>query len=153
MRTDFRHQKSAGGWQISSPGILGSAALIGALKLTREAGIEAIRGKSLAMTSYLIGLVDEVLPESETGFRIGSPRNPEERGGHVALEHPEGWRICEALKERGVVPDFRPPEIIRVAPVALYNTFHEVWRVVRHLKEIHGNREFLKFSGARKLIS
>ncbi|MBN2357756.1 kynureninase, partial [candidate division KSB1 bacterium] len=154
MSLDFEHQHSAGGWQISSPGILGSSTLLGSLEIVREAGMEAIRRKSLSLTSYLIYLVDALLSEPPYSFRIGTPREPERRGGHIALErNEEAWRICEALKARGVVPDFRPPDIIRIAPVALYNTYSEVWQVVRHLREIIMNEEYGRFSPNRKAIS
>ncbi len=154
MRLDFEPQHSAGGWQISSPGILGSSTLLGALGIHAEAGMEAIRSKSLLLTSYFIYLADQLLAEAPYSFRIGTPREPQRRGGHIALEREEeAWRICEALKVRGVVPDFRPPNIIRIAPVALYNTFAEVWRVVQHLREIMDREEYKKFSQQRKAIS
>jgi len=72
----------------------------------------------------------------------------------LAIEHPrEAWRICCALKARGIVPDFRPPRVIRVAPVALYNTFTEVWELARALKEIIEKREFERFPKERSAVS
>jgi kynureninase len=62
-------------------------------------------------------------------------------------------RICEALRARGVVPDFRPPNIIRVAPTALYNTYHDIWKVVSFLKEIVDRKEHEKFPLTRKAVS
>ncbi|MBN2346812.1 MAG: kynureninase [Candidatus Aminicenantes bacterium] len=137
LETDFSHQRSAGGWQVSSPSILAIAAAEGALKIVLEAGIERIRAKSLGLTSYLIGLVDALLADPPYSFRVASPREPERRGGHIALERDEeAMRVSEALKGMGVVVDFRGPATIRIAPAPLYNTYHEVWRVVRCLKEI-----------------
>jgi kynureninase len=153
MSLEFEHSRSAGGWQISSPSILSSAPLEGSLKVTLEAGIEAIRAKSLKMTSYLMHLVDELLSQSPYNFSIGTPREDARRGGHVAIEHEEGLRICEALRSRGVIPDFRPPNIIRIAPTPLYNTYHEIWRVVQHLRDIIEKREYERFSQERKAIS
>ncbi len=99
-------------------------------------------------------LVDEYLSGEPYNFRIGTPREPERRGGHVALEHPtEALRINEALIARGVIPDFRPPKVIRIAPIALYNTFTEVWQVAMHLKGIIDNREYEMFSKVRKAVS
>ncbi|UCF06474.1 MAG: kynureninase [bacterium] len=153
MSLEFEHARSAGGWQISSPSILGSTAVEGALNLIIEAGLENIRSKSLAMTSYLIHLVDSMLTGAPYGFSIGTPREPGRRGGHVALERgSEAMRINEALKARGVIPDFRPPNIIRIAPVALYNTYGEVWQLVHHLREIIDGKEYERFSGERGLI-
>ncbi len=154
MHLDFEHQPSAGGWQISSPGILGASTLMGSLGIHLEAGMEAVRRKSLRLTAYLMFLVDELLTAAPYSFRIGTPREPGRRGGHVALERAEeAWRICEALKARGVVPDFRPPDILRIAPVALYNTYTEVWQVVRHLRAIIDGEEYQRFSPLRKAIS
>ncbi len=154
LSLDFEHARSAGGWQVSSPGILASGAMLGALGVTREAGIGRIREKSLALTSYLIFLVDELLSGAPYRFSVGTPRESGRRGGHVALEHSdEALRINEALKARGVIPDFRPPNVIRLAPVPLYNTFHEVWTTVRHLREIVDNREYEKYPRERKAIS
>jgi kynureninase len=150
----FEPAPSAGGWQISSPGVLGSSPIEGALDVTLEAGIEAIREKSVRITSYLIDLVDAVLSGEPYRFGIGSPREPERRGGHVAIEHPsEGLRISEALKARGIVTDFRPPNVIRIAPVPLTTSYHEVWQVVRHLQEIVDGREYERFGKERKTIS
>jgi kynureninase len=153
MSLEFEHSRSAGGWQISSPAILSSAPLEGSLRMTLEAGIEAIRAKSLKMTSYLMFLVDELLSQSPYDFSIGTPREDARRGGHVAIEHEEGLRISEALRSHGVVPDFRPPNIVRIAPIPLYNTYHEVWEVVQHLKDIIEKKEYERFPKKRKAIS
>ncbi len=76
MCPDFEHQHSAGGWQISTPSILGFGALEGALQILKEAGIEQIRSKSLQMTSYLMYLIDKKVSSSPYDFRIGTPRQP-----------------------------------------------------------------------------
>jgi kynureninase len=154
MLLDFEHAQSAGGWQISSPSILSTAPLEGALKITLEAGIENIREKSLKMTSYLMWLVDELLSDNPYNFRIGTPREPHKRGGHVAVEHDrEALRINEALKAKGVIPDFRPPNVIRIAPIPLYNTYHEIWQIIQYLKEIIDKKEYEKYSRERKAIT
>lgn len=146
MSLEFDHERSAGGWQISSPGILGLAPLEGSLKILNEAGIEQIRAKSTKLTSYFIYLIDQILVKDPYNFYIGTPRDPEKRGGHIALKRDtEIRKINEALKSRGIISDFRPPNIIRVAPAPLYNTFQEVWEVVYALKEIIDEREYMKF--------
>ncbi|MDH5770412.1 MAG: kynureninase [Candidatus Bathyarchaeota archaeon] len=153
MSLNFEHSKSAGGWQISSPAILSSAPIEGALKIILEAGIEAIRKKSLKMTSYLMYLVDETISEEPYNFAIGTPRETERRGGHVAIEHEEAMRISETLRARDVIPDYRAPNIIRTAPIPLYNTYHEIWRFVQHLREIIDRKEYEKLPGKRRIIS
>jgi kynureninase len=153
MSLRFEHSKRAGGWQISSPAILSSTPIEGAIALILEAGIEAIREKSLQLTSYLMYLVDQTLAGSPYNFNIGTPREASRRGGHVAVEHEKGLRISEALKAKGVITDFRPPNVIRIAPIPLYNTYHEVWKIARQLKAIVDKREYEKTPKTRKAIS
>lgn len=153
MSLTFEHSKSAGGWQISSPAILSLAPIEGSLKIILEAGIEAVREKSLMITSYLIYLTDEILCGAPYNFTVGTPREAERRGGHVAVEHEEGMRVAEALRSRGVVSDFRPPNVIRLAPIPLYNTYHEIWKIVQHLKEIVDKRVYETFPQERRKIS
>lgn len=133
MLLDFEHAPCAGGWQISSPTILGLAPLVGSLEIIREAGIDAIREKSRTITSYIVALADELLgPE----LRVGSPRDPERRGGHVALETDHAGRIHEALAGRGVIVDLRPPGLIRLCPAPLYSSYEDVWRALHAMAEI-----------------
>jgi len=132
----FEQAKSAGGWQISSPAILGSATLEGALDVILRAGIDNIRHKSMKMTAYLIYLYDNLLAEDPYNFILGTPRMPNQRGGHIALEHENAQRIHEQLLEENVIHDFRPPNVIRITPCALYNTFTEIWQTVSLLRKI-----------------
>ena len=147
MSLEFRHAKSAGGWQISSSNILCSAPIEGSLNLTLEAGIDNIRRKSVDLTSYLIYLVDKILSIEPYNFKIGTPRNPEKRSGHIAIEHDtEAQRIVDCLRIKyNVISDFRQPNVVRLAPIALYNTFHEVWLVVHYLKKIIDSNEYSDF--------
>lgn len=149
----FEHAGNAGGWQISSPAILSSAPLEGSLEIILEAGIKNIRQKSLELTSYLVYLIDNVLSKQPYSFGIGTPRETERRGGHIAVEHEEGVRVSEALRAKGVISDFRPPNVIRIAPAPLYNRYCEVWRIVQLLGEIIDKEEFKKFPKERKKIS
>lgn len=154
MSLDFVHARSAGGWQLGTPSVLSAATLEAALQIQEEATIGKIRDKSLRLTDFLIELVDVFLSGEPYGFSIASPREHDKRGGHLAIEHPrEAWRICRALKGRGIIPDFRPPRVIRVAPVALYNSFEEVWAVASALKEIIDTGEFEKFPTERSAVS
>ena len=150
----FTPAMSAGAWQIGTISMLSSAPIEGATQMMLEAGIENIRRKSVRITAYLIFLVDELLSRPPYNFSVGTPREPERRGGHVAVEHPtEAFRIGEALKARGVLPDFRPPNVIRLAPIPLYNSYHDVWRVAQHLKAIIDNREYEEFSKERGVVT
>jgi len=122
--------------------------------VTSEAGIERIREKSLRLTSYLMYLADELLSADPYRFGVMTPRQPERRGGHVALtrEH-DALGVKEALGLRNVVADFRPPNVIRIAPSPLYSTFHEIWTVVRHVREIIEAGEQSTASSKRKPIN
>lgn len=150
----FDPAPDAGAWQISTIQVLSSAPLHGSLRMFQEAGIERVRAKSLALTRYLIDLLEaEGLTAAPYGYAIGTPREDARRGGHVAVEHPDGARIAKALKARGVVPDFRPPNVVRLAPVALYTTFAEVWQVVRRLRAIIDAGEHEAFGAGRELVA
>ncbi|RHB48938.1 kynureninase [Exiguobacterium sp. AM39-5BH] len=141
----------AGAFQIGTPHVLSLAPQLGALEMFNEIGMDAIREKSLALTTYMAALIDEVL--APYGFVIGSPRNEKQRGAHLSLEHPEAARICKALKQHRVIPDFRAPNIIRLAPVALYNTFTDVYDVVMTLQTIMENKEYEAFENVREVVA
>jgi len=151
MLEEFEGEKNAGGWQIGTPHILSLAPLEGSLKLFNKAGIEKIRKKSLLLTNYLIFLVDTVL--SEYGFFVGSPRNETQRGGHVALEHKKAVQINAALKDHRIITDFRFPNIIRIAPLALYNSFNDVWRTVHELKKIMEAKKYKNYPDQRATVA
>ncbi len=153
MDPRFRPARSAGGWQIGTVSVLSAAPLLGSLRIFNEVGIDRIRKRSLRLTSYLIDLVDERLSRRPYSCRVGTPRQDEQRGGHVAVEHPEAYRITRALRDRGVIPDFRPPNIIRLAPVALYNTFCDVWDAVEHIRDILDTREYEDHDRRREPVS
>lgn len=143
--------KTSGAYQIGTPHILSMAPLIGALELLNEAGIDEIRKKSLLLTDYMITLVDSEL--ASMGFSVITPRSSKARGGHVALQHIEAARICKALKEKGIIPDFRAPNIIRLAPVPLYRSFSDVFEVVQTLKKIMTEKTYLKFKNEREIVA
>jgi kynureninase len=154
MLHEFEAAAGAGGWQISTVPIFSTAPLLGSLDIFDEAGIERVRERSLAATEYLMNLLEATgLTGPGYGYTIGTPRDPSRRGGHVAVEHAEGPRIARALKARGVVPDFRPPNVIRLAPIALYVSFVEVFDTVRHLKEIIESGEYLSLSESREVVA
>ncbi len=139
--------------QIGTPTILGMAAIDGALGVTEAAGMARIREKSLRLTQDLMERLEARLPFGAGGFRFANPREDRRRGGHVALAHPEGARLCRALKAAGVITDFRPPDIVRFAPVPLYNTFEECHETVERLHRIVTTGEHLSLPTARTLVT
>ncbi|MCT8138577.1 kynureninase [Anaerobacillus sp. CMMVII] len=141
----------AGAFQMGTPHVLSLAPLIGSLSMFHEAGIDRIREKSVKLTEYMLELIDLELKDYQ--FIIRNPREAKMRGGHIFLEHKEAARICKALKENKIIPDFRSPNGIRLAPVALYNTFTEVWDVVQKLKKIMKEEQYKKFENKRGVVA
>ena len=151
MSPSFDPAPDAGRLHIGTPNILSLAALEGSLAIVREAGIESIRRKSLALTEFLMARADADLVD--LGVTIVNPREDARRGAHVALAHPEATRLCKALKAARVIPDFRPPDVVRLAPVPLYNTFHDCWLAVQAIKSILQTGEHLKYGAGRGLVA
>ena len=122
-------------FMAGTPSILVLAAVEEAVRFTAEAGIEALRRKSIAQTEFLIAFHDDWL--APLGFEVGSPRNPARRGSHVALNHPEAWPICRALIERAdVIPDFRGPNTVRLGLPPLYTRFVDVYDAMERLRDL-----------------
>src|SRR5262249_44476911 len=119
------------GWQLSNPPILSLAPLAKSLELFQEAGMSALRERSLRLTGYLLDLLER-LPQGSCD--IITPREPDQRGAQVSLALTgKGREVHDKLERAGVLCDFREPNVIRAAPVPLYNTFEEVWRFVQIL--------------------
>ena len=154
MRHEFTGANGAGAWQIGTPPLLGMAPLAGSLRIVAEAGMEQLREKSLAQTDYLVELLEATgLTGERYGYRIGTPADHARRGGHIAVEHDAGPGVARALKRRGVIPDFRPPDVVRLAPIPLYTSYHDIWTAVGHLREIIERDEHLEGDGGRELVA
>lgn len=151
MLQTFEASSGAGAYQTGTPHILAMAPLLGALALIGRAGITAIREKSLRQTSLLIEMGDDLL--RPLGFAIGTPRAVDQRGAHVAFEHPEAARIARALKACGVVPDFRPPNVVRLGPNPLYTSFSEIARAVVRMLEVVESGVYLRHAAEREEIA
>lgn len=151
MAAQHEPATGAAALHVGTPHILSLAPLLGSLALIAEAGgIAALRAKSLAQTELLMALADaELAPH---GFRIANPRAAAERGGHVALAHADAWRICQALKAAGVVPDFRRPDLIRLAPAPLHTRFADCAEAIARLKTIMTTRTYESFPTAPALV-
>ncbi len=147
------HEPAAGAaaLHIGTPSMLGTAPLLGSLEMIEAAGgVAALRAQSLALTDFLFAQIErQLLP---LGFTIVTPRSPLGRGGHVAVAHPDAWQICQALKAEGVIPDFRQPDVIRLAPSPLYTSFADCETAVARLKQIIETRAFEKFSVSPSLV-
>jgi len=156
MNTTFTPAADAGAYQIGTVPVFSAAPLDGALDLIEEVGIDGIREKSLSLTSYLVALVDERLGDGAGGAddcSVGTPRDPGQRGGHVAIEHPDAERIAQALTEGGVVVDFRPPNVVRMCPSPLYTGYADVWDAIERWREVLDTGEHERFDTDRSGVT
>jgi len=130
----FIPRPGADGWQISNPPILAMAPIRASLALFDQATMPQLRAKSERLTAYLLWLLDCAPADT---WRVITPREPEQRGCQLSLlVHDRPRERFAALQRAGIVCDFREPNVIRVAPVPLYNTFHDVWRFVMALAAV-----------------
>ncbi len=117
---------------------LGLIAFEKALEAYEGVSLSAVRAKSMALGDFFIRLIDEQLAEFE--FGLASPRLAQDRGSQVALTHPQGYAIMQAVIARGVIGDFRTPDILRFGFAPLYVRFVDLWEAVRILKEVMQGR-------------
>ena len=138
MEPQFRAADGASAWQISNPPILSATPLIASLAIFAEAGLPRLRTKSVALTDFMDALVRQLEPK----VHILTPRASSERGCQLSLRIAGGLKhgraVFDALLARGVVCDWRTPDIIRVAPVPLYNRFEDVVQFAHTLSELVG---------------
>ncbi|MEN8144414.1 MAG: kynureninase [Gemmatimonadota bacterium] len=129
---EFLPKADADGWQVSNPPVLALAPLISSLELFDEAGMDALRAKSVRLTGYLEWLLRQ-LPEGRA--EIITPADPDQRGCQLSLLVGGDVDAAQAeLAAAGIVSDIRRPNVIRVAPVPLYNSFHDCWRLAEALR-------------------
>lgn len=133
MGPTFVPLEGAEGWQLSNPPILQLAALRAALEIFDEATIPALRAKSEKLTAYLELLIDDI---GDDRIEVITPRDPQQRGCQLSIRVRGGDRaLHDAISACGVVSDWREPDVIRVAPVPLYNSFEDVSRFAQVLRE------------------
>ena len=130
MGPNFQPMPGADGWQLSNPSIVSLAVLRASMDIFHEAGMERLRAKSVSLTGYL-----EFLLQPEGICRTSqSSRRTKRTARRTALDpnSPQSGRaLCERLAQEGIVGDWREPDTFRVAPVPLYNSYHDVFRFVR----------------------
>jgi kynureninase len=147
MGPDFVPVASADRWQLSNPPIFSMTPVKASLELFDRAGIDQLRAKSIRLTGYAEWLIDQINDQinanAPASNRIGilTPRDPDRRGCQLSLVLPgDARRAHDGLKARGVVCDFRSPNVVRVAPTPLYTSFHDVWRLGQALAEVVSTR-------------
>jgi kynureninase len=139
LEPEFTPQPGAGGWQVSNPPILALAPVRASLAVFADAGMPALRAKSVCLTSYLQYLLDK---QSNELFEVITPRDPSRRGCQLSLVmYGNAGKLLAALEAERVRADFREPNVIRVAPAPLYNTFTEVWQFANILSQLAANND------------
>jgi len=134
MRDEFDQIPGAEGWQLSNPPILSMAAIRASLDIFNEVGIKKLTEKSKKLTRYFEFLLKQL---GENTIKIITPNNPEERGCQLSIQVKNADKaLHDKLTEAGVISDWREPDVIRCAPVPLYNSFQEVYNMVEILKAI-----------------
>jgi kynureninase len=129
-----------GRFLTGTPDIAGTAAVEEGVRLLAEAGIGRLRDKGILLTSYLIDLADAWL--TPLGCALASPRDPDRRGSHVCLRHPEAWRIGRALIRAGVIGDYRAPDRLRLGPTPINTRFTDVWDALAATRQIIEDRAY-----------
>jgi kynureninase len=133
MGSEFEPIYGAEGWQLSNPPILPLASLRASMKIFDEVGIDKLRKKSILLTGYLEFLIDELDDERVS---IITPRSIKNRGAQLSIKtHRNGKNLFNRLTSNGIVCDWREPDVIRVAPVPLYNSFADVYKFTEILKK------------------
>ena len=132
MRHEFDALSGAEGWQLSNPPILSMAAIRASLDIFAEAGFDNLRKKATRLTGYLEFLIDSL---NEERIQIITPRNPEERGSQLSIQVKNADKtLHDKLTKAGVISDWREPDVIRIAPTPLYNSFEDVYHFSEKLK-------------------
>ncbi len=141
---DYRPAPGIARFLSGTPPILSMIAMEAALEALLEAGMEAVRAKSVLLGEYLIALADRLL--IPLGFCLGSPRPARQRGSHISLRHPEGYRINRVLiEEMKVIPDFRAPDNLRLGLAPLYTSFCDVWEGVDRIRRAVAEQRYEKY--------
>ncbi len=138
MEPGFVPMEGAEGWQLSNAPVLGMAAHWASLEIFDEVGMTKLREKSDQLTAYLEFILDELSHKygNKCSFEIITPREKHRRGAQLSiLLHGKGKEVFESISEKGVVADWREPNVIRVAPVPLYNSFEDVYYLGKYLEE------------------
>jgi kynureninase len=136
MERTFKPMPTAEAWQVSNAPVFSMAVHRVALEQFDRAGIANLRAKSEALTAYLAFVIAEVAKATHTNLEIITPSDPTQRGAQLSiLAHGHGKGLFDELTRLGVVADWREPNVIRVAPVPMYNSFEDVWRFGQILTE------------------
>ena len=152
MGPHFEKAEGIRGFQIASPSIIGIRGVMVAFEMIAEAGIDVIASKAAIGTQMMIDLYDEWL--APLGYTLLTSRNPQERGGHISIGHPDAARICIALRKfANVIPDYRTPNAIRLAMAPLPTSYVEVWDGFQRIRDLTETRQYEKIKGSDSRVT
>ena len=136
---------------VGTPPVLGMTAVEVGIGLTAEAGIDRLATKGRALGELVIALADAWL--APHGVALASPRDPGRRGAHVTLAHPQAWQVTQALVDRGVVPDYRTPDRVRLGPAPLYTRFVDVWDAMARFRDLLAEGAHERYPAERSRVT
>lgn len=143
MGPTFERDESIRGFQIASPSLMGLRCIKTSFEMIEEAGIAEIEKKAAQGTAMMIELYEQWL--APLGFTLNTPRNHNQRGGHISLVHPEAEKIAIALRKfANVIPDYRVPNSIRVAISPLATSYVEVYDGFQRIRDLVSTRQYEK---------
>ncbi len=130
LQPEFHPFGGAASWQVSTPGVLALLPLLASLEIFEKVGLDNLRKKSLLQTKLLLELLRPL------SFDIITPQEPARRGAQISLRMRQSGDVVQHLKRKGIICDFRPPDILRLTPSPLYTTFEEIYRLVDTLLDM-----------------
>ncbi len=151
---ELEYQPAAGiqRFLCGTPPLVSMLAMEQGVDILLEVGMDRLRKKSILLTSYMIDLFDAIL--APMGFSLGTPREVEQRGSHVSIRHPDGYRINRALiEEMNVIPDFREPDNIRLGLTPMYTSFQDVWESINRIQRVVTEKRHLHFPETRQAVT
>ena len=152
MGARFEKAEGIRGFQIASPSIVGIRSVQIAFAMIEEAGIDVIASKAAMGTQLMIDLFDEWL--APLGYTLLTSRNPQERGGHISIGHPDAAKICIALRKfANVIPDYRTPNAIRLAMAPLPTSYVEVWDGFARIRDLTESRQYEQVEGSDSRVT
>jgi kynureninase len=152
MGAEFVKAAGIRGFQIASPSIIGIRAIQVSFAMIEEAGINVIASKAAIGTQIMIDLFDEWL--APIGYTLLTSRNPQERGGHISIGHPDAAKICLALRKfANVIPDYRTPDTMRLAISPLATSYAEVWDGFQRIKILTETRQYEKVEESNSRVT
>jgi kynureninase len=152
MGARFEKAEGIRGFQIASPSIVGIRSVQIAFAMIEEAGIDVIASKAAMGTQMMIDLFDEWL--APLGYTLLTSRNPQERGGHISIGHPDAAKICIALRKfANVIPDYRTPNAIRLAIAPLPTSYVEVWDGFARIRDLTESRQYEQVQGSDSRVT